>query len=358
MAGIRAVSLLKQRALNAVAWALHHFGVLYLWRRFRPYNGVKVLAYHSIQKAAFTRRLLGTGMGPDQFAAQIRFLAKNYHIISIDHALAVATGETPCPANAVALSFDDGYLDTAEQAAPLLREHSLSAAVFTATGCIDGRCGMWTDDLVYWIDHTAEQRVSITMSSGEVRQFSLAGCARGAAVFQLREWLKRLPARERLDALVQISGQLGAKGLTARAEMPFMSPSDVRQLAESGWIVGSHSDTHPILTSLEPEELERELTASRELITAWTGSPPVHFAYPNGGDGDVDDAVIAALINAGFRAGWMFVRGRVVAGSDPYRLPRVGLFDMPLHRFALEMSGMLEVFTTRREPPRRSSPRR
>jgi len=57
-------------------------------------------------------------------------------------------------AGLVGLSFDDGYLDVAENALPVLREHGFTATVFVATGVTDGRARFdWYEEqppLIAW----------------------------------------------------------------------------------------------------------------------------------------------------------------------------------------------------------------
>ena len=62
----------------------------------------------------------------------------------------------------------------------------------------------------------------------------------------------------------------------------------IRQLAESGVAIGSHTRRHPRLTRLGPEQLDDELAGSADRIERELGSRPRWFAYPYG---DVDPEV-------------------------------------------------------------------
>lgn len=63
-------------------------------------------------------------------------------------------------------------------------------------------------------------------------------------------------------------------------ELRCMSWADLRSLAEAGWEIGSHSHTHPDLTSLGDEELDRELRSSRACCEEQLGRPCRTLAYP------------------------------------------------------------------------------
>jgi peptidoglycan/xylan/chitin deacetylase (PgdA/CDA1 family) len=71
------------------------------------------------------------------------------------------------PPRAVGLSFDDGYLDVAENALPVLDRHGFTASVFLATGVTDGRARFrWYGDqppLLSWDD--------VTLLDGAVLRF-------------------------------------------------------------------------------------------------------------------------------------------------------------------------------------------
>ena len=48
-----------------------------------------------------------------------------------------------------------------------------------------------------------------------------------------------------------------------------MSRAQLTELADAGWEIGSHTCSHPRLTTVDDETLERELRASKEALGAW-----------------------------------------------------------------------------------------
>jgi peptidoglycan/xylan/chitin deacetylase (PgdA/CDA1 family) len=100
-----------------------------------------------------------------------------------------------------------------------------------------------------------------------------------------------------------------ADGAYAGELLP-LSWEQLRDLADAGWEVGSHSRTHPRLTTLEHEELARELGGSKNECEQQLGRPCTAIAYPFG---DVDERVVAAAARHGYQAGAaMTVRSRRV----------------------------------------------
>jgi peptidoglycan/xylan/chitin deacetylase (PgdA/CDA1 family) len=122
-------------------------------------------------------------------------------------------------------------------------------------------------------------------------------------------------------------------------ELRPMSWDQVRGLADAGWEIGSHTCSHPRLTSLSDTDLARELTESRAVLEERLGRPCTTLAYPYG---DHDSRVVEATRAAGYSA----------AGTLPGRLPRperlawprVGVYHVDdERRFRLKVSATMRL---------------
>lgn len=89
------------------------------------------------------------------------------------------------------------------------------------------------------------------------------------------------------------------------------------RLAAAGWEIGSHSQTHRLLSRLGDDELRDELEISREEITAHVGAC-LSISYPWG---EIDERVVGAARHAGYQAG-AGLAGRF-DWHEPLRFPRV-----------------------------------
>jgi peptidoglycan/xylan/chitin deacetylase (PgdA/CDA1 family) len=111
----------------------------------------------------------------------------------------------------------------------------------------------------------------------------------------------------------------------------------LRELADAGWEVGSHTCSHPRLTSLPDSDLVTELRDSRAACEEGLGRPCRTITYPYG---DVDQRVIDATRAAGYAAAaalpdWL-------GSADPLEWPRVGIYNGDdLQRFRLKVSPLL-----------------
>jgi len=111
-------------------------------------------------------------------------------------------------------------------------------------------------------------------------------------------------------------------GTRFESELTTISWDELRSLAGAGWEIGSHSCSHPRLTCLADEELDRELQGSKRRVEEELGRECSSIAYPYG---EVDRRVAAAAERAGFRAGTTLTR--LPHRSLPLAYPRVGCWQ-------------------------------
>lgn len=100
-----------------------------------------------------------------------------------------------------------------------------------------------------------------------------------------------------------------------------LSVDDVRAMAAEGVQFGSHSSVHADLVQLNPEECERDLRASREVLEDVVGGRVRYLAYPRGRH---DERVRSAAARAGFERAFGLPQGPEPLGR--YAVPRVGVF--------------------------------
>lgn len=119
-----------------------------------------------------------------------------------------------------------------------------------------------------------------------------------------------------------------------RHELVPLSWTDLAGLREHGWEVGSHTHTHPRLTQLDDDELERELVRSKTELESKLGGVCSSLAYPYG---DHDARVVEAARRAGYAAA-ATLPARFVA-STALTCPRLGVYhDDGAVVFALKVS--------------------
>ena len=99
----------------------------------------------------------------------------------------------------------------------------------------------------------------------------------------------------------------------------YMNWEQIRELQDSGVIIGSQTKSHPHLHRLSPIKVEQEITLSNERFLKETGQYPQLFAYPYG---EYSLDVVKAVKDAGFIAAFGQNSGVLFAEDNMFELPR------------------------------------
>jgi len=184
---------------------------------------------------------------------------QNYRVAPLEEILLRLQNPALPPAGrqpVLAITFDDGYADNSEIAAPILKELQLPATFFITTEHIGTR-----------------------------RRFP---------------WDTGIEPPPRM-----------------------MTWRQVRELAQSGFSIGSHTCNHVRLSQCDAKLRRRELTQSRQALEQQLGQPVLDFAYPFGGKTDCRNEDREAVREAGYRCCLSCHGGLVPWTQSPYRLQRV-----------------------------------
>jgi peptidoglycan/xylan/chitin deacetylase (PgdA/CDA1 family) len=148
-----------------------------------------------------------------------------------------------------------------------------------------------------------------------------------------------------------VSGQIGRDGPMSwqgidqwigtpdEAELTPMTWEQLDELRSQGWEVGSHTRSHPHLTTVSDEEIEAELGESKWMLEQQLGEPCTSIAYPYG---DHDERVMRAAEAAGYEAAGALPKR--LRPRNPLSWPRIGVYHVDdMRRFRLKVSPSLRV---------------
>jgi peptidoglycan/xylan/chitin deacetylase (PgdA/CDA1 family) len=103
-------------------------------------------------------------------------------------------------------------------------------------------------------------------------------------------------------------------------QKPLMTAAQLRTWHEGGMEIGAHTRSHPRLSQCTDAQLLDEIAGSKSDLENVLGAPVTQFCYPYG---DMDDHVADVTRASGYAAATTTRRGRAIAGTDLWRLPRV-----------------------------------
>jgi peptidoglycan/xylan/chitin deacetylase (PgdA/CDA1 family) len=293
-------------------------------------NDLRVLAYHRVlpeiveSTFRFDTELLSATQA--EFDWQMAYVAQRFQPVSCAQVIAALDEEKPLPKRAVMVTFDDGYHDNYDVAYPVLRKHGVPGLFFVSTGYIGTDQVFWFDWLVYVMLHTRQSHLELGAPLNLTITLGPDVASRRAEATKLLRLLKRTPEAQRLQILEQL--RLAANVEVKPCDLvqsQIMTWAHIQEMSRAGMEFGSHTVTHPILSTVtNPELLRRELENSKAKIEHEIGKPVTTLAYPVGGLTAVNEAVLAATAKAGYGLAFTYQPGcNRLAPEERYLLKRI-----------------------------------
>jgi peptidoglycan/xylan/chitin deacetylase (PgdA/CDA1 family) len=121
-----------------------------------------------------------------------------------------------------------------------------------------------------------------------------------------------------------VSAALGEKPPWWEGAARAMTRDELLEMVAAGFSIGSHTRTHPSLPHLDRASSRHEIEDSRIELEDLIGASVELFAYPFG---HYDSEIRALVAENGYRAAYSFLNGRIDVGLDPYRLPRLNMWQ-------------------------------
>ena len=296
---------------------------------------MKVLYYHYVRPAPADMphfRYLHL----EDFRAQLDFLGEEHGFVERADFLEAVREGTDLP-RGVALTFDDGLRDHVDYVLPELERRGLWAMFFIPTGMyksgellaphrahhlLGAHGGM---DMLEALQGRITPDMLVNENREEFRINTYADQDNDSATSEFKRTLNYFIAP---DACKTVFDSMMADYCdeTALFEALYMTPQEIRLLAEKGMIVGSHSVSHPVLSTLSPNAQEREITESFDFLEEASGGLGLRtFCYPYGHSHTYDADTVRLLEQSGCRLAFT-AEHRDVTADDmagvPLELPR------------------------------------
>lgn len=320
-----------------------HLGLLKQMSKLQD-RGLVILAYHRIRPdIAGVEAMFDEGvLGPAQlnFDRQVKWLKENFDVVSEGEILEAIRARSSYKSRCAAITFDDGYRDNYTLALPVLKRHSVPSIFFVCPGLIDSRQLGWWDLISYLVKKSNKPFATI---DGEPLPL---GPQAGATIESLQN---RMKVRRRCETATLI------QKLSEACDVPLPDPElqasqlmtweQIQDAAGGGVSIGSHTCTHPVLTTIDEERQRWEMRESKKVLEQRLGSRIRTIAYPVGRYGFFSAATMRIARECGYEGAFSFrTGGNFRENASPYNIRRVTPTDALDPRFACSVT-MPKLFT-------------
>ena len=299
----------------------------------RACGNVQILIYHRVND---DRDAFFPGVSIDAFTKEMEYLVRHYSVLALEDAVD-GLQSRDLPDKAVVVTFDDGYRDNYLNAFPILKRLSIPATIFLATDAISSGRMLWHDRVF-----TAFRKTNAPILEGlgrtDLPRYSLTTLEE--KLLAQRAVLKLLRCVDEGERSRLIDRLISTLGVEDRKEDRglMLDWDEIKEMHDSGISFGSHTVTHPILSTLSIDRTKMEVYGSKKTIEEKLGIPAKAFAYPNGGRGDFNEDIKTLVRRAGYVCGLTTLFGANSAGQDLFELRRATPWDEEISSFGLRLA--------------------
>lgn len=307
-----------KRLVRETIFGLFFLLFIHKWFQRKQKDSLTILLYHGVapRQVDGIYNYRKKNIDTESFKRHLSYLSRHYTIITLEEAVDALTQNQPLPKYPLVITFDDGYQNNLQHAAPILQHHAVPATIFLATNFIDKKEPLWVDRLEYAINY-----------GGPYKNLTLK--EKTALDATLREKFKQIPDADREKSLDEFETAAGcALGTFENEQASHYAPltwEEVSKAKQNNITFGAHTESHPILTRLTEEEATSEIMNSFAILTGHTQHPSKVFAYPNGTREDFNDTIKSILKHNGFSAALTTISGQNTTKTDRFALHRFSM---------------------------------
>ena len=211
-----------------------------------------------------------------QFKRDLELFRSRYRVVGLPDLMhSLVPGGVPLPANALILTFDDGFREVYETAAPLLLEYSFPATVFITTSFLDNKNLNHDNKQSLIVDRLKKINNPVLNRKIESMLNDI-----GISGENLIDRIQQIPYKKR-SLLDKIAGILEIDfNRFLEEKQPYLTTDQVTSLISSGFTIGAHSIDHARFSELSLEEQIGQIRTSLSFLVERFSLQYRFFAFP------------------------------------------------------------------------------
>lgn len=274
------------------------------------------------------------------FKKQIDYLNKNYKIISMSEYLELKEEKYKIPNNTLILTFDDGLKDHYKNVFPYLKKRELTGVFFPCTQPFSEFKASNVHKTHYLIAKMGVKKLSDEVNNKLktnykelVDDFYIHSNYKKENRYRwddnltanLKTSLSTLPVQVKKSLLNSIFLKyFGDERKFCRNI--YMNTEEIKEMIEEDMEFGSHTHSHPRLTSLSKNLQKHEIKKSIEIFRQKIGYILKYISYPNS---EYNDDTISVLKKYGFICGLTTQPGINKDDTNLFELKRIDAVTLP-----------------------------
>ena len=223
------------------------------------------------------------------FTRDLDYLTKHFQPVGLEELRAFKEGERKISKPSMFLTFDDGLSGIYDIVAPEPLKRGIPATFFVNTDFIDNKDLFFRYKASLILDRLEHNNYPQAVLENFQRRFHLVRAGR----INVRELVLGVSYRRRAE--LDEMAKLVDLDFTAflRVKKPYLTSTQIGELAHSGFYIGAHSKDHPLLSDLSQDEQISQYRDSLRLVQQEFGITDGLFSFPF-----TDDGVSASFFTA------------------------------------------------------------
>lgn len=286
-----------------------------------------ILLYHGVTKynSRGIENISNKHIYVDDYYKQMKWLKNNSHLMSMDEVVFNYKNKIPFEKKSVAVTFDDGFENNYSVAMPIITDLKIPTTFYVSSGMINSNEMFWVDKFEDCINLTLKKEISIHLD-GKIKTFDTSNNENKiCSLKKIKKFCKSSKNSSRLNILKQVISE--TKIIPSNEHSPNYKILNWNQLIEMNGdenvIIGGHSLRHEILSSLEIEEMKKNIKDSLSLLKKNLKKDIIHYSYPEGQKEHYNEKVIKYLKSVGIICSPSARYGQNTDKEDLFNLYRV-----------------------------------
>ncbi|MFT6988288.1 MAG: peptidoglycan/xylan/chitin deacetylase (PgdA/CDA1 family) [Paraglaciecola sp.] len=309
------------RVRQVIKKLIMHTRTLNLFWKYLP-NGVYVFTYHRIGDETATKYDRAVfSCSADALEQQIIAIKENFNVITSEQLRKVIDTNKHINDRYAVITFDDGYIDNYNKAFPLLKKSNVPGIFYLPTDFIGTKKIPWWDEIAYLLRNSCNETYQLP---GQKTIYFLDANNIDAVIQKIIFQAKRIKNKSINEVLEHIRENFhqAHNKLKKEEDTLFMSWLQVKEMADNGMEIGSHTMSHQILSQLSEKQQKQEIKQSKRVIEEHIEREVHSIAYPVGRYHCYTETALSISKNTGYMIGFNKEPGKNKTIKNPYDINR------------------------------------